>query len=69
MAGRLWLAPIQQAINEHGIPKIVENTQLEISSLGYQAALIRAAALVMEHYGTSAFVKTKPTTKNPVSSA
>lgn len=69
MAGRLWLAPIQQAINEHCIPKIAENTQLEISSLGYQAALIGAAALVMEHYGTSAAVKTKPKTKNAVSSA
>lgn len=51
-AGRIWLAPIQQAINEHCIPKIAENTAVQISSLGYQAELIGAAALVMEHYDT-----------------
>lgn len=49
-AGRLWLAPIQQAINEHCIPKIAENTEVVISSLGFQSELIGAAALVMEHY-------------------
>ncbi|HEY1113772.1 MAG TPA: ROK family protein [Chitinophagaceae bacterium] len=49
-AGRLWLAPVQQAINEHCIPKIAENTEIVISSLGYQSELIGAAALVMEHY-------------------
>ena len=48
--GKVWLAPIQQAINEHCIPKISENTEVHISSLGYQAELIGAAALVMEHY-------------------
>jgi predicted NBD/HSP70 family sugar kinase len=52
IAGKLWLAPIQQAINEHSIPKIAENTQIKISSLGYQAELIGAAALVMEHFDT-----------------
>ena len=49
-AGRLWLAPVQQAINEHCIPKIAENTEVVISSLGHLAELIGAAALVMEHY-------------------
>ena len=49
-AGRLWLAPVQQAINEHCIPKIAENTEVVISSLGYQSEMIGAAALVMEHY-------------------
>lgn len=56
-AGKLWLAPIQHAINEHCIPKIAENTEIEISSLGYQAELIGAAALVMEHYDTTNSVK------------
>jgi predicted NBD/HSP70 family sugar kinase len=51
-AGKLWLAPIQQAINEHCIPKIAENTEVKISSLGYQAELIGAAALVMENFDT-----------------
>ncbi|MEO9004253.1 MAG: ROK family protein [Ginsengibacter sp.] len=49
-AGRLWLAPIQQAINEHCIPKIAEDTQIKISTLGPRADLIGAAALVMENY-------------------
>jgi predicted NBD/HSP70 family sugar kinase len=51
-AGKLWLAPIQQAINEHCIPKIAENTEVKVSSLGYQAELIGTAALVMENYDT-----------------
>ncbi|WP_236975837.1 ROK family protein [Membranihabitans maritimus] len=49
-AGRLWVAPIQQALNEHCIPKISEGIKLEISNLGYEAGLIGAAALVMEKY-------------------
>jgi predicted NBD/HSP70 family sugar kinase len=49
-AGRVWLAPVQQAINEHSIPRIAANTQLEVSRLGYEAELIGAAALVMENY-------------------
>lgn len=52
LAGRLWLAPIQQAINEHCIPKIAENTEIKTSTFGYQAEVIGAAALVMEHYDT-----------------
>jgi predicted NBD/HSP70 family sugar kinase len=51
-AGKLWLAPIQQAINEHCIPKIAEETQIRISMLGQRADLIGAAALVMENYAT-----------------
>jgi predicted NBD/HSP70 family sugar kinase len=58
-AGKIWLAPIQQAINEHCIPMIAENTEVQISSLGYQAELIGAAALVMEHYDTLEFTQHK----------
>ena len=50
VAGKIWLAPLQQAINEHCIPKISENTEIEISELGYDAEIIGAAALVMENY-------------------
>ncbi|WP_240410054.1 ROK family protein [Flavisolibacter nicotianae] len=50
--GKLWLAPIQQAINEHCIPKIAENTVVQISTLGHQAEIIGAAALVMENFDT-----------------
>lgn len=50
LAGRLWLAPVQQALNEHCIPKIAENIELLISPLGYHAERLGAAALVMEHF-------------------
>ncbi len=50
LAGKVWMAPIQQAINEHCIPKIAEHTEVKISSLGYNAEIIGAAALVMDNY-------------------
>jgi predicted NBD/HSP70 family sugar kinase len=49
LAGKVWQAPIQQALNEHCIPRLAANTTLAISTLGYQAELIGSAALVMEH--------------------
>jgi len=49
-AGRIWQAPIQQALNEHCIPKLAANTSIAVSGLGYNAELIGAAALVMENY-------------------
>ena len=49
-AGKIWNAPVQQAINEHCIPRLSFNTQVEVSSLGYTAELIGAAVLVMENY-------------------
>jgi predicted NBD/HSP70 family sugar kinase len=51
-AGKIWQAPIQQALNEHCIPRLASNTEIAISALGYQAELIGTAALVMENYGT-----------------
>jgi Transcriptional regulator/sugar kinase len=50
IAGKLWLAPIQQAINENSIPKLAENTVIKVSALGKEAPLIGPAALVMDHY-------------------
>ena len=47
-AGKIWQAPIQQALNEHCIPRLASNTQIEISTLGNDAELIGAAALVVE---------------------
>lgn len=49
-AGKIWQAPIQQALNEHCIPRLAQNTKIEISNLGFDASLIGAAALVMENY-------------------
>ncbi len=50
LAGKIWQAPIQQALNEHCIPRLSMNTSIEISTLGYLAELTGAAALVMENY-------------------
>lgn len=50
LVGKILHAPIQQAINEHCIPKLSAHTVIEISALGYDAELIGAAALVMENY-------------------
>jgi predicted NBD/HSP70 family sugar kinase len=58
LGGKLWTTPVQQALNEHCIPKIAENLEIEISSLGNLAELYGAASLVMEHYD-QAPVKTK----------
>jgi predicted NBD/HSP70 family sugar kinase len=52
MAGKVWQAPIQQALNEHCIPRLAANTAIEISNLGFDAELIGAAALVMENIET-----------------
>lgn len=49
-AGKIWKTPIQQALNEHCIPRLAINTQIEVSELGYNAELIGAAALVMDNY-------------------
>ena len=50
LAGRIWLAPVQQALNEHCIPRIAENIEIMISPLGYEAERLGGAALVMEHF-------------------
>lgn len=57
LAGRLWYAPIQQAINENCIPRLAANTSVEISTLGYKAELIGAAALVMENFEKQTIIK------------
>ena len=49
-ARKIWLAPIQHALNEHCIPRLFAHTHIDVSSLGYEAELTGAAALVMENY-------------------
>ncbi len=51
-AGRIWQAPIQQALNEFCIPRLAHNTTIEVSRLGFKAELIGAATLVMENFET-----------------
>jgi len=50
LAGKVWQAPIQQALNEYCIPRLSHSTVIEMSTLGYEAELIGAATLVMENY-------------------
>lgn len=54
LAGKIWLAPIQQALNEYCIPRLAQGTAIELSTLGYDAELIGAATLVMENYEKAA---------------
>jgi predicted NBD/HSP70 family sugar kinase len=61
--GILWQTPIQQALNEHCIPRLSVNTRIAISNLGYNAEIIGAASLVMENYHQ--FVKKKLAIKEP----
>ncbi|WP_262492438.1 ROK family protein [Niabella ginsenosidivorans] len=46
--GRLWLAPVLQAVNEHCIPRLANSSIIKVSNIGYRAELIGAAALVLE---------------------
>jgi predicted NBD/HSP70 family sugar kinase len=55
-AGKIWQPPIQQALNEHCIPRLAANTSVETSTLGHDAELIGAAALVMEHFDKESWI-------------
>lgn len=50
-AGKIWQAPIQQALNEHCIPQLAVNTEIIMSTSGYEAELTGSAALVVDKYG------------------
>ncbi|MBS1524817.1 MAG: ROK family protein [Bacteroidetes bacterium] len=49
-AGKILLAPIQQALHKYCIPRLAESTELIISDLGFDAELIGAAVLMMENF-------------------
>lgn len=61
-AGKILLAPIQQALHKYCIPRLAESTQLMISDLGFDAELIGAAVLMMENFEKE--VKSLPTRLN-----
>lgn len=48
-AGKIWLAPIHQAINEFCIPRLSEQTTIAVSNLSKEVQLLGAAALVVEN--------------------
>ena len=49
IAGKIFMAPIQQAINEFCIPWLAEQTEIEVSTLAPEAELLGAATLVIEN--------------------
>jgi len=49
-AGKVLMAPIQQALNKYCIPSLAAYTDIQISQLAYDAELLGAAALVMETF-------------------
>jgi len=49
IAGKIWQTPVQQALNEHCIPRMAAGTQIEISTLGFEAEWVGAGALVMNN--------------------
>jgi glucokinase-like ROK family protein len=54
-AGKMLLAPIQQALNKYCIPRLAEYTEVKVSKLGQDAYTIGVAALVMENFGSQVF--------------
>lgn len=49
IAGKILMAPIQQAINEFCIPMLAEHTDIKVSELVLDPALLGAATLVVEN--------------------
>jgi glucokinase-like ROK family protein len=54
-AGKILLAPIQQALNKYCIPRLAEYTEVQVSKLGQDAYSIGVAAMVMENFGSEVF--------------
>jgi predicted NBD/HSP70 family sugar kinase len=48
IAGKILMAPIQQAINEFCIPWLAEQTEIQVSKLATNSELLGAATLVIE---------------------
>ena len=49
--GKIWMAPIQQAINEHCIPMLKDGTELFVSNLDSKAQLMGGAVIMVENFG------------------
>ncbi|AOM77206.1 sugar kinase [Pedobacter steynii] len=48
-AGKILMAPIQQAIHEFCIPRLAEHTDIKVSELANESGLLGAATLVVEN--------------------
>lgn len=49
IAGKMMMAPIEQAIHEFCIPRLAEHTEIKVSALNTESALLGAATLVIEN--------------------
>lgn len=49
LAGKMMMAPIQQAIHEFCIPRLAEQTEIKVSELNADSGLLGAATLVIEN--------------------
>lgn len=49
IAGKIFLPPIQQAINEFCMPRMADHTSIIVSQLAQNAELLASASLVIEH--------------------
>ncbi|WP_158797645.1 ROK family transcriptional regulator [Pedobacter sp. L105] len=58
-AGKFWLAPVQQAINDYSIPILTEGTDIVLSKMGFDAQLAGSAALAIDHISKELFVRQK----------
>ncbi|MGV3764304.1 ROK family transcriptional regulator [Parapedobacter sp.] len=61
--GNLLIPPVQRAINEFCIPKLVEHTTVVVSDLGYEAELLGAVSLIIESSTPHQLMKTNSQTK------
>lgn len=58
-AGKFWLAPVQQAINDYSIPTLTEGTDIILSKMGFDAQLVGSAALAIENMSKELFARQK----------
>ncbi len=49
LAGKMMMAPIQQAIHEFCIPRLAEHTEIKVSEMNADSGLLGAATLVIEN--------------------
>ena len=60
---KIWLPVINSALNEHCIPHLAEQTEIEVSAIDARAELIGSAILVLENFANQGFQKDLKKTK------
>jgi predicted NBD/HSP70 family sugar kinase len=48
-AAKILMSPVQQALNQYCIPRLLEHTEIVVSKMVQDAGITGAAALVAEH--------------------